>query len=648
MSYRHENLPWLLPAPADFRERCEALLAATGDGVGAQARQLATHNLDFNKLTKLSAAIGQIRARDGAVKGLQPFRLGILGNATTSLYVSTLPAAATRHGVDLALTVGEYDQVVQEALDPGSAVNAAAPDAVLLALEHHGLPFAGDGSVSAARALDQLRAIRHGIAAGCGAPVIFQTVACPPEPLFGGLDARSAGTWRRETDAFNAGLAELAAEAGDYILDIAGLAAQIGTQSWFDAVQWNLYKLPFAQHLAPVYAEHVGRLLGAIRGTMRKCLVLDLDNTLWGGVIGDDGIAKIKIGEGDGVGEAFLSVQQAAQRLRARGIVLAVSSKNDDAVARGPFREHPDMLLREDDIAVFQANWSDKASNLEAIARALDIGIDALVLLDDNPAERQQVRAALPMVAVPELPADPSLYARTLLNAGYFESISFSKEDAERASQYQANAKRAELSSGARDMNEFLTSLDMSLVVGDFDPVSVPRVAQLVNKTNQFNVTTTRYTQAQVEAMAREDSYVRLQARLVDRFGDNGLITVFVGRQSGDELLVENWLMSCRVLGRRVEEGLLHQAVLAAKARGIRSLVGRYVPSAKNAMVRDLFSRLGFAADGADGEETLWRLDVSSYEAKEFPFKVVEPSGSSDTATSAPAATPASEPTPVS
>jgi FkbH-like protein len=577
MSRRHEELRWLVDPPADFR-------------------------------------------------ALAPFHLALLGNGTTSLFTPAMPAAAARHGVVLKLTQAEFDQVTQEALDPSSLINTCKPDAVLLAMDYHGLPLADGASPGTATraALDYVAMIREGLERGAGAPVIFQTVSCPPLPLFGALDGGIAGTLRRQISEFNLGLFELAAKRGDYVLDIASLAETVGTQNWHDDVQWNLYKLPFAQAMVPIYVEHVGRLLGAIRGTARKCLVLDLDNTIWGGVIGDDGMEGIVLGQGDGTGEAFLDVQRTALALRERGIVLAVSSKNTEEIALQPFRSHPEMLLKPDHIAVFQANWTDKATNLEVIAKALNIGLDALVLLDDNAAERQQVREALPMVAVPELPPDPSLYARTLMNAGYFEAVSFSDEDRNRASFYQANAQRAALSSSTRNLDEFLISLEMKIEFLAFDTVSLGRITQLVNKTNQFNLTTRRYTQSEIEAMMQSSDILTFQIRLVDRFGDNGIIGIVIARCSETVCDIDTWLMSCRVLGRRVEEAMTAELVRCIHSRGIKRLVGHYIPTAKNALVRDHYQKLDFSRAGGSDDDQLWVLESADHEQKTLPFKVLK------------------------
>jgi FkbH-like protein len=364
-------------------------------------------------------------------------------------------------------------------------------------------------------------------------------------------------------------------------------------------------------------------VIASIRGKSRKCLVLDLDNTVWGGVIGDDGLAGIKLGQGSAAGEAHLAVQRMALELRARGVVLAVCSKNEDDAARLPFREHPDMLLREDHIAVFQANWTDKAANLRAIAETLNIGVDALVFLDDNPAERMQVRRELPLVGVPELPEDVALYPRALAAAGYFEAVSFSKEDRDRAAYYQSNAQRAQALTATDDIEGYLASLDMVCTIGGVDPSNRARVAQLINKSNQFNLTTRRYSEREVQDLESDASRHAIQIRLSDKFGDNGLISVIIADRRADAWEIDTWLMSCRVLGRHVEDAALAHLVSAARSDGARRLVGRYLPSAKNRMVAEHYGKLGFTLTEtlADGG-TVWTLDLSDFDAKSLPMRI--------------------------
>ena len=623
MTFQLQELPWLEAPPADFKALCSAL-DASDEPNGAEIAALASKHLNTDQLTRLSKSIERARTKKKAISPLREFHLGLLGNGTTCLFTPALAAGAARHGVLLRVTQADYDQVAQEALDPSSAINSCKPDAVLLALDFHGLPLNnGGGGPSNQSALDYVGMIREGLERGAGVPVIFQTVACPPQPLFGSMDAQVSMSMRRQIQDFNDGLRELAAKRGDYILDVAALAESIGTQNWHNPVQWNLYKLPFAQTMVPVYVEYVGRLLGAIRGNARKCLVLDLDNTLWGGTIGDDGLEGIVLGQGDGVGEAFSEIQRTALQLRDRGVILAVSSKNTDEVARQPFREHPEMSLKLEHIAVFQANWRDKATNIEAIATTLNIGLDSMVLLDDNPAERSQVRKALPMVAVPELPTDPSLYARTLLNAGYFEAVTFSEEDRQRGDLYQANAQRAELSAKSRDMEEFLASLGMTIEFHAFDAVNLGRIAQLINKTNQFNLTTRRFTHSEVETMSRSPDCLTFQIRLRDRFGDNGVIGVVIARKKDTIYDIDTWLMSCRVLGRRVEEAIIAELVRHCRLNGVDTLEGSYLPTAKNGLVRDLYKKLGFAPAGGTDDHHIWKLDISEYDVPSLPFEVI-------------------------
>lgn len=580
MSWRHEEQNWLVSVPTDFRDQCKKIVT------GPEIQSLAKTRLNANQLIILSETIEKLQNNGVNLSPLSNFHLGILGNATTTLYVNALRGAAARHGVNLSTTQAAYDQVMQTALDQNALLHKKNVDSVLLALDYHGLPF-DEGTQEA---IEYVKSIRDCLSV----PVIHQTIVCPPEPQLGSLDARENGTLRKKIIEFNAALLEIATEQSDYVFDVADLANMIGVQNWQDPAQWNLYKLPFSQNMMPVYVDHVGRILSAIRGLSKKCLVLDLDNTIWGGVIGDDGLDGIKIGQGDGVSEAYLNIQRTILMLRDRGIILAVSSKNDDEVARKPFRDHPEMLLKENHISVFQANWNDKASNLELIAKKLNIGLDALVFLDDNPVERAQVREALPMVSVPELPADPSYFSRVLLNAGYFEAVSFTKDDKKRAEQYHSNALRAELQTKTRDIGQFLNSLNMKLEIGQFTDFNKGRVTQLINKTNQFNLTTRRYTETEVNKMMLDNSVITLQARLIDKFGDNGLITVGIGRVKGEICTIDTWLMSCRVLGRRVEEAFLGAFVSSAQKLGAKTLEGVYVPSEKNSMVAEHYKRLGF------------------------------------------------------
>jgi FkbH-like protein len=394
------------------------------------------------------------------------------------------------------------------------------------------------------------------------------------------------------------------AEAVD-ILALDAVAATDGIAAWHDPALWHRAKQEVHPSAAPCYGDHVARLLAAGLGRSSKALVLDLDNTLWGGVIGDDGLEGIKLGQGSALGEAFVAFQRYARDLSRRGIILAVCSKNDMANAVEPFEKHPEMVLKRSDIACFVANWTDKAANIRDIAAQLNIGLDSLVFADDNPAERAIVRRELPMVAVPELPEDPTLWPATLAAAGYFESLRLTKEDLERSGQYQANLQRSSLMASATDLEGYLRSLEMRAIWQRFDRVGQARIVQLINKTNQFNLTTRRVTDEDVAALIEDERALTLQIRLIDSFGDNGIIAIVIGLfQPGTrDIRIDTWLMSCRVLGRRMEETTLNLIVQQARTLGCERLIGVYRPTAKNAMVRDHYPRLGFAPIGIpDGD----------------------------------------------
>ncbi len=626
----YTELQWLPPAPTGFRERLKALAASAGP-IGRELQSLALHALELNQLTKLAKIIGNARLDGKSLDPLQPFRLAVLSNSTIDLIVPALVATANRYGIALEIIQPSYDQVAQEALTPDSRVNNSKPDAVLLALDYRALPLKlslGDAAAAAATvkgAISYLQSLRDGIKQNSNAACIFQTFAPPVETLFGSLDLALPGTLRSILSNVNRELAEHIFASGDVLLDVAGLAETIGLATWHDTQLWNMAKFSFSEELIPLYADHVIRTIAALRGKSRKILVLDLDNTTWGGVIGDDGLEGIKIGQGDPGGEAYLAVQRLALDLRQRGIVLAVSSKNSDDVARAPFERHPEMLLRLDHIAVFQANWSDKATNIQAIANELSLGLDAVVFLDDNPMERGLVRELLPEVAVPELPEEPAYYARTLAAGGYFEAVAFASEDLKRAGYYQDNAKRVNMQSQVGGVEAYLASLNMTIMFQPFDAVGRARIVQLINKSNQYNLTTRRYTDPEVAAAQNDLNVFTLQARLTDIFGDNGMISVAICRRDGDTTWdIETWLMSCRVLGREVEKMVLLEILRHARTAGISKLRGTYRPSNRNQLVIDHYSKLGFSKVGEDDTgSTHWELLVDTVRHDHVPMEVI-------------------------
>jgi len=619
------HLFWLPRAPDDTRQRLRALLA---DGGVVPARELvflAQHALNLDDLNRVAKAMKQAGVRLDA-ETLTPVRFAMLCDGTVDHILPAIAASALRHGILLDTYAPAYGRALPEVLDPASGLAAFGAQIALVASDYRSLGLAAprmdraDADRAIATAADRMRQIIAGLAARGITPIV-QTIPVPVDPWTGHYDLLAPGSPAAMVRAVNDALVAAAIEYAAVVFDGDGLAALVGRANWFDPAYWFRAKFPFALDVTPIYAEHVARLIGATRGKGRKCLVLDLDNTCWGGVIGDDGLDAIRLGQGSADGEAFLDIQSYALSLKARGIVLAVVSKNEEDAARLPFREHPEMRLREDDIAVFIANWDDKASNIRHVARVLNIGLDALAFLDDNPAERARVRQMLPEVAVPEVPEDASLYSSVLARSGLFETVGLSSDDAQRAEQYRANAERAVVMEKMGDYDAYLRSLEMVCDLRPFDDVGRTRIAQLVNKSNQFNLTTRRYTEADIASLQNDPDIFHMQVRLTDRFGDNGMISVVVFRKGAQEWLCDTWLMSCRVLERRVEEAVLQTVALSARAQGARFLVGEYLPSAKNKMVAGHFAKLGFAEAGPTDEGgTRWILDLAGYRPVELPM----------------------------
>jgi FkbH-like protein len=626
----YSELQWLPHPPQDFSTLLKSA-ASSGESLGSEIKRLASFALNLNQLIKLAKVIRKARSESTSLLPLVPFRLALLSNSTVEMIASSLIASAARHGIALEVIEPRYDQSAQEALTPDSKVNASKPDAVLFALDYHALPLKispGDAQAASntvAGALGYLKTLRDGIKANSNSICIFQTFAPPAEPLFGSLDRALPGTMRSLIDDINRELAAYVLGSGDVLLDVAGLAETIGLADWHNHQLWNLGKFSFSDELIPLYADHVARCVAAIRGKSKKALVLDLDNTVWGGVIGDDGLEGIKIAEGDARGEAHRALQRLALDLRQRGIVLAVSSKNTDSVAREPFQKHPEMLLKLEHIAVFQANWNDKATNIQAIAEELSLGLDAMVFLDDNPVERGLVRRLLPEVSVPELPDDASGYARTLAAAGYFEAVTFAEEDLKRAGYYQDNARRATVQAHLGGVDAYLASLEMTITFEPFDAIGRSRIVQLVNKSNQYNLTTRRYTDPEILDAERDPDVFTLQVRLADIFGDNGMISVVICRSAEPGVWeIDTWLMSCRVLGRKVEHMVLRKIQEHARAAGIGKLRGIYTPTDRNKLVVDHYAKLGFSkVEEEVTGVTRWVLLVEGAIPESAPMKVI-------------------------
>lgn len=568
----------------------------------------------------------------------RPVRLVILASSTMTHLLPGLRVGALRRGLWLRTFVADYNQYVQALLDPPAALVAFAPTEVLFAFDapHMTLGLdimAGEQAVAALRLekLAQLERIWRFCRERFEGPIIQQAILPTFDPVLGGNEHRLPGAPQRFVTVLNEAMRDAAAKADVDILAIDDRCDRHGLAAWHEPMLWLKAKQEIAPGAAPLYGDLVARIIAARQGRSRKALILDLDNTLWGGVIGDDGPAGIVVGQGSATGESFLALQAYAKAMSRRGIILAVCSKNDRQNALLPFREHPDMILREGDFAAFVANWDDKAQNIRRIAAELNIGLDAMVFVDDNPFERNLVRAELPMVAVPEVPEEPALVARCLADAGYFESLGLTTDDRRRTEQYRTNAARAALAAETSDLEGYLRGLDMRLIWRRFDAAGLARIVQLINKTNQFNLTSRRYTEQEAMAVMEADDAIGLQFRLIDRFGDNGMIAVVIGRRHGDGLDLDTWLMSCRVLGRQVEAATLEVVAREALALGARTLVGRYKPTAKNAMVAEHYQRLGFMkrtetpeGDHESEATTSWALDIKAFSPASSPMTIVE------------------------
>ena len=627
------ELGWL-PSRADWRD---ALRAASGADIPAWEHLIGLANsriglaetLQLDR--KLRSSFGESPPEGLATT---PIRLGILASSTMDHLLPAIRVGALRRGLWLSTYTCGYGQYSQELMDRGSGLYSHRPDTVLFALDAHHLTRGFDVADSAAEVERRLASLCDTITnqwrlarQQLGCKIIQQTLPPVFAGLFGSNEFRLPGSPARIVDELNRRLRDLAEAERVELLAIDTRVAHHGLAAWHDPALWHRAKQEIHPGAAAFYGDLLGRLLAAQQGRSSKCLVLDLDNTLWGGVVGDDGLEGIVLGQGNAVGEAYVAFQNYVRSLSRRGVILAVCSKNDEANALAPFERHPEMVLRSSDIACFIANWTDKAANIREIATRLNIGLDSLVFADDNPFERTIVRRELPMVAVPELPVDPALYSACLADAGYFEGLYLTAEDLERTRQYQANQQRASLISSTTDVASYLRSLNMEAQWSRYNDIGLQRIVQLTNKTNQFNLTTRRTDEAAVAALIGDPKALTLQIRLLDQFGDNGVIALVVGRfeAASTDMLIDTWLMSCRVLGRGVEQTTLNLIAAEAQRLGAQRLIGEYRPTAKNGMVRDHYAKLGFTPLAEfDGGITRWELRLGNFAPGETFIRSVE------------------------
>lgn len=549
--------------------------------------------ITFQQLKKLSKT---------DASALPQYSLAVLGDCATQHLATALRGYGVSVGIRLNVFDADYDQIDAQVMAPDSELYRFAPQGVLLQMCTEKLQEAFYDCPPEARAsfaedtYARIRQIWSRIGSRIPATVLQCNFPLIDDGVFGQFGNKTEQSFLFQQRKLNYLLMQGCQEAKNtFLIDLDALQTALGRSTFADPKLYYVAKMPISLAALPAAAKLVVDVVRSLQGTVKKCLVLDLDNTLWGGVIGDDGLSGIQIGE-LGTGHAFSDFQKWLKELKNRGILLTVCSKNNEDTAKEPFEKHPEMVLRLEDFSMFVANWEDKARNIRTIQQSLNIGMDSMVFLDDNPFERELVRTMIPEITVPELPEDPALYLQYLRGLDLFETASYSREDAGRTEQYREKAQRAAFEAAFQSYDDYLEALQMRASAAAFDPFHYPRIAQLTQRSNQFNLRTVRYTEAEIEALAQDDSRIGLYFTLKDKFGDHGLISVVVlEKQPEDTLFISEWLMSCRVLKRGMEEFIVDKILSVAAQQGFRRVVGEYIPTPKNAMVKDLYEQLGFA-----------------------------------------------------
>lgn len=565
-------------------------------------------DITFQQLKKLSR-------QDSAL--LPQYKLAVMGDCATQHLATAIRGYGIRTGLGITVFDADYNQIDAQVMDLGSELYAFAPNAVVIQMcteklyeafcaapLHCRAAFAEDIYARIRRIWEQINANTRTTILQCNFPLM-------DDGCFGQYGSKTPDSFLFQQRKLNFLLMQGCQEyKNGYLIDLDAIQAAFGRERFSDPKLYYIAKMPISLEALPTVAKNVVDLVQALRGSVKKCVVLDLDNTLWGGVIGDDGLGGIQIGE-LGTGHAFSDFQAWLKELKNRGILLAVCSKNNEETAKEPFLKHPEMVLRLEDFSMFVANWEDKAGNIRTIQKTLNIGMDSLVFLDDNPFERNLVRSMIPEITVPELPEDPAMYLQYLRSLNLFETASYSADDQSRTQQYREQAERAVFEASFQSYDDYLRGLDMKAVAAPFDSFHYPRIAQLTQRSNQFNLRTVRYTEAEVEAIARDDGHICLYFMLKDKFGDHGLISVVIlDKQADGCLFVSQWLMSCRVLKRGMEEFIVNKIMQTAAQLGFRTVIGEYLPTPKNAMVKDLYEKMGFVRVG----ENRFEADVPGFQ----------------------------------
>ena len=559
-------------------------------------------------------------------------KIAIMGGSTTAEIKDTIEIFMLRSGVKPVFYESEFNAYYEESYFDNAKLEAFKPDIVYFCTTNLNLneyPSVKDSEAQVKARLDaeirRLTDLWQRVYKKYNCTIIQNNFELPYHRELGNLDAVVVQGRENYILRLNEAMAAFKrANSYFHVLDICYLSSYIGLKQWFDPTFWYAYKYAVSFQAIPYLAYYFVKVTLSLYGQSKKCIVLDLDNTLWGGMIGDDGIEKIQLGEETAVGEAYRDFQKYLKRLKERGLMLAVCSKNDLTIAQEGFR-HPDSVLKLDDFAAFKANWDPKNENILKIAEELNIGLSSIVYVDDNPAERQLIRGQLPDVTVAEIGNDAAQFKDILDQGGWFEIPALSAEDLQRNKFYGDHQKRTAHAAAFKDYGEYLDSLEMEAEVGEFNDFYMDRISQLINKTNQFNLTTRRYTQAEVQAKTHHPDAITLYGRLKDKFGDNGLITVIIADVKKDECQIDTWLMSCRVLKRTMEFVMLDELMDACRQRRVRKITGYYYPTPKNGLVANHYADMGFTLSRKDGEGTVWQYEVpKNYQKKNKHIKLVE------------------------
>ena len=571
---------------------------------------------DRVELTKKQKPIKRKLLSDGS-KRIEK-KIAVLGGSTTNGIVDMLELFLLYYGIKAEFYQSEYDQYWQDAMF-GAELREFQPDFVFIHTTSRNITAFPEMSMNKEEAdgllkkqLEHFTVMWDKLREDLSCPIIQNNMEMPYWRLLGNKDCADFHGRVNFVTRLNGGFYDYAAEHSDfYIHDINYLSASLGLENFFDLRQWHMYKYAVAPKLFPDFAFSLAKIFASLLGKNKKVLALDLDNTLWGGVVGDDGVENLALGQEVPMGQAYCEFQSYIKAQKQLGVLLTVCSKNDRKNAIAGL-EHPDGVLRPDDFTVIKANWDPKSLNIQQTAKELDLLPESIVFVDDNPAER----AIVGDMGIETPPMDIiENYIKTLDKGGYFEVTNFSADDLRRVEMYKQNAERAAAQSSFKDYGEYLDFLEMKAVIEDFSPINLARVTQLTNKSNQFNLTTKRYSPAEMEKVYKSEDYIRLCGRLADKYGDNGIVSVVIGEKQGGALDIQLWLMSCRVLKREMEFAMLDVLVQKAREQGLTKLVGHYYPSPKNSMVKDLYMDFGFTKTEEDGDgNTRWELSLDSYE----------------------------------